>query len=75
MPGDRKRIITNPGGDGELRELSDTLLADGLETPDALERRLRERFPKARVFRGITDRGGWERWYVYREGRWVFSER
>jgi hypothetical protein len=44
-------------------------LAEGAATPEDLQRRLRRRFERALVVRGVTDIV--ERWYVYRDGRWV----
>jgi hypothetical protein len=35
-----------------------------------LERRLKERYERARVIGGITGRGT-QRWYAYRDGQWV----
>jgi hypothetical protein len=40
-------------------------------TPEALQELLRSEYPQVRVVRGVTDIV--ERWYVYRDGRWVRS--
>lgn len=62
------RLVANPHNDLEFERLAETLVAR-VETPDHLERLLRERYPRARVVPGVTDIT--ERWYVYRDGRWV----
>ncbi len=52
-------VVTNPASDTELRNSIERLLADDADSPGQLESKLRQSFPRARVF--------------YREGRWVNS--
>ena len=65
----KPKVISNPAGDGRFQEDVERHAA-GADTPDELERRLRRKYPKARVFEGIRDVTA-ERWYAYREGRWL----
>ena len=63
-------VIANPPGDGMFRGTAQAHAKDGANTPQELQRRLREHWPRARVVGGITDRGS-ERLYAYREGSWI----
>ena len=67
-------IIINPRDDGRFGELLDRSLLTGVESPDALERLLREVYPRAVVRRRELAGEQVEVWYVYREGRWVSGE-
>jgi hypothetical protein len=64
------RLITNPQSDVEFQRRAEEL-ADKADTPEELERLLRAHYSKARVVPGVTDIV--ERWYVYRDGRWIHS--
>lgn len=64
------RLITNPQSDSDFQERAEQL-AEGVETPEELERLLRRNYARARVVPGVTDIV--ERWYVYRDGRWINS--
>ncbi len=64
------RLITNPAADAEFRSRAECLLADGTATPTELQLRLRADYPEASVVRGIVEPGS-ERWYAYRDGRWI----
>ena len=64
------RLITNPSNDMDFQRRANEL-ATKADTPEQLEELLRERYNRARVVRGVTDIV--ERWYVYRDGRWINS--
>ena len=64
------RLVTNPESDDAFHGAAERHVAAGAQSPTSLERRLREDYPRASVVRGIDERDG-ERWYAYREGRWV----
>jgi hypothetical protein len=64
------RLITNPQSDTDFQRRAEQL-AEGVETPEELERLLRRSYARARVVTGVTDIV--ERWYVYRDGRWINS--
>lgn len=64
------RLIVNPTNDTEFDRRAHELAARS-DTPEQLEAALREQYPRARVVRGVTDIV--ERWYVYRDGRWINS--
>ncbi len=66
------QLVTNPTGDATFRMAAERILADGAMSPSQLQGRLRSQYPSATVFGGIEE-GGSERWYVYREGRWINS--
>jgi hypothetical protein len=70
MPVVTVRLITNPHTDAEFQRHAE-LLAQGVDTPEELERLLRRNYVRARVVTGVTDIV--ERWYVYRDGRWINS--
>jgi hypothetical protein len=64
-----KTIICNPSGDSDFRHLAEQH-SRRAGSPAELERRLRERYPAARVVEGIANGFG-TRWYAYRDGRWI----
>ena len=67
----RVRIIANPANDLVFARRAEEL-AMRANTPEELERQLRASYERVRVVRGVTDIV--ERWYVYREGRWIPSD-
>jgi len=70
--GMKVQLVINPAGDMAFRSAAEKLLADGALSPAQLQAMLRAQFPNATVFGGIEEAGS-ERWYVYREGRWIDS--
>jgi hypothetical protein len=64
--------VTNPDTDSDFRSRAEQLASE-VDTPDELERLLRAEYRRARVVRGVTDIV--ERWYVYRDGRWINNTR
>lgn len=64
------RLVTNPTTDIDFQRRAQELAAK-VETPEQLESLLHEEYVLARVVRGVTDIV--ERWYVYRDGRWINS--
>ena len=64
------RLITNPHTDNDFQRRAEQLVAR-VESPEELEALLREQYHRARVVRGVTDI--MERWYAYRDGRWINS--
>ena len=64
------RLVTNPDTDSEYHRRAEKQ-DESVYTPDEIERLLRSDYRRARVVRGVTDIV--ERWYVYRDGRWVNS--
>jgi hypothetical protein len=64
------RLIVNPTNDAEFQR-SASEFATQADTPEELERLLRQKYSRARVVSGVTDIV--ERWYVYRDGRWINS--
>ena len=67
----RVRIIANPANDLVFARRAEEL-AVRANTPEDLERELRDSYGRARVVRGVTDIV--ERWYAYRDGRWTASD-
>lgn len=65
------RLVTNPDSDAEFGRIAEQLSTDA-RTPEELEERLREHYQRARVVPGVRDIT--DRWYVYRDGRWVNSK-
>ncbi len=64
-------VIINPRDDLGFSESVDRSLLTGVESPDELQRLLRDRYPRAVVRRRGLVGEQVEVWYVYREGRWV----
>jgi hypothetical protein len=64
------RLVTNPQNDIEFQRRAEAL-ATRVDTPEELEALLREEYQRARVVSGVTDI--MQRWYVYRDGRWINS--
>jgi len=67
----RAVLVVNPRADREFDEFAERLAADGADTPVALERMLRTRYPKALVRERTLSSEPIVTWYVYREGTWV----
>jgi hypothetical protein len=63
-------LIVNPASDRVFREFAEVSLRPK-DDPQALQRRLRERYPKAVVRARDLSGEPLDVWYVYREGRWV----
>ena len=66
----RVAVFANPRSDGAFMRVAQAHADGGAGTPQELQRRLRERWPSSQVAGGITDNDR-ERWYAYREGRWI----
>jgi hypothetical protein len=64
------RLVTNPQSDVGFQRRAEQLV-NQVDSPEQLEALLRPDYQRARVVRGVTDIV--ERWYVYRDGRWVAS--
>lgn len=64
-------VIINPRDDLRFIELVDRSVLTGIDSTDALQALLRERYPRAVVRRRGLAGEQIEVWYVYREGRWV----
>ncbi|MEX2547259.1 MAG: hypothetical protein WD830_05660 [Chloroflexota bacterium] len=63
-------LVTNPAADGAFRLVAEHMLDLNGGTPEGLQSRLRDEYPRASVVRGIEDHGS-ERWYAYRDGSWI----
>jgi len=63
-------FTTIPSSDELFRRAAQSAFGAGAKTPTALAQELREKFPLVRVIESEIE-GYRERWYVYREGRWV----
>ena len=62
------RLVINPDTDATFVRRAESL-AETAVNPEDLQRSLRATYERASVVRGVTDIV--ERWYVYRDGRWV----
>jgi hypothetical protein len=63
-------LVTNPASDGAFRTKAQRMLGSDAASPEGLQSVLRSEYPRASVVRGIEDKGS-ERWYAYRDGRWI----
>lgn len=64
------RLVTNPSTDGSFRRRAESSLSERARTPAELEQSLKDEYPRVTVVSGITEQDS-ERWYAYREGRWI----
>ena len=64
------RLIAYPANDYEFQRRAQELAARA-DTPEQLQQALRRQYSRARVVAGVTDIV--ERWYAYRDGRWMNS--
>jgi len=67
-------IVLNPRTDREFVTYAESLLAEGIDTPEAFEARLRERYPLAVVHPRELASESFTLWYCYRDGRWTGPE-
>ncbi len=67
-------LVTIPHDDGEFEAVVHRLI-DGASTAEALEQRLREIYPAARVHLRLLASEPLPTWYAYRDGRWRPSSR
>jgi hypothetical protein len=65
----RPILLANPASDTEFVEFMRSCAAD-VDGPEALQMRLRERYPKAVVRPRLIEGEQFPVWYIYREGRW-----
>src|SRR6476620_2343816 len=63
-------LILNPTSDDAFRAFAEAARRPG-DDPPSLQRRLRERYPKAVVRARALSGEPRDVWYVYRDGRWV----
>lgn len=69
----RPTLVLNPPGDQDFAAYASRALNGGEIDPALLQRRLRDRFPRAIVRPRELAGERLEIWYVYRDGRWVRS--
>ena len=67
----RPILILNPRDDDAFVRYAEELAAAGAQTPEALQRGLRERYPSAAVRPRDLSSERTTVWYVYRDGHWV----
>ena len=67
-------LVTNPPTDSAFRQKAERMLGGDGESPEGLQSVLRRDYPRAAVVRGIEDKGA-ERWYAYRDGHWIATDR
>lgn len=64
-------LVVNPRSDKAFTDLVHDLVANGAESPDVLQARLRVTYPRAVARRRVLAGEQVETWYVYREGTWL----
>jgi hypothetical protein len=64
-------LVVNPRDDTPFVTLAEGLVADGVQTPNELQHRLRQEYPEAVVRARELDGESFTIWYVYRDGHWV----
>ncbi len=67
----RPVLIASPRDDRAFRDLAEQLVADGADTPVALQVALRPRYPQVVVRPRELSAESEVVWYVYRDGRWT----
>ena len=66
-------LVLNPLDDDEFRGVAQKAVNAGAMVPSALQRAIRQRYPKSVVRPRDLAGERAEIWYVYRDGRWVRS--
>jgi hypothetical protein len=64
-------LIVNPRDDPAFASFVQEIQAEGVDNPDDLELRLRQRYPEAVVRLRDLHAETFTIWYVYRDGHWV----
>ena len=64
-------IVRNPPNDLAFQRAIEDILDSEATDPEAVQERLRERYPRAVVRPRELDAERTPVWYVYREGRWT----
>lgn len=67
-------LVLNPVTDRAFIDFAHLQL-DNADSPSALERLLRARYPHAAVHARVLSGEGTTIWYVYRDGRWTNPRR
>ena len=67
----RPTLVINPRSDAAFVAAVDRDLEDGADSPEALEDRLRSRFPNVRVRERSLSNESIVTWYIYKEGSWI----
>ena len=65
------RLVISPADDPDFGRDANAAMRASPGTPDEMQSLLRAKYRSAVVRNGVTDLGGWERWYVYRDGHWT----
>jgi hypothetical protein len=66
-------VIANPTHDEQFVALVDRFLAEGPGTPEQLQAKLREEYPRTIVRERELTAEPVRVWYAYRDGHWVDS--
>lgn len=69
----KTNVVCNPSEDSDFKRFAEGHV-QLTGSPAELERRLRARYPAARVVEGISNGFGPERWYAYRDGHWISGD-
>jgi hypothetical protein len=67
----RPTLVLNPLDDEDFRSTAWRLIEGGIVEPDALQERLRQRWPQALVRPRELAGERTQIWYVYRDGHWI----
>jgi hypothetical protein len=66
-------VIANPTHDHSFVGLAERLVADGVQSPEALQAELRKTYPRTVVRERQISAEPVPMWYAYRDGHWVDS--
>jgi hypothetical protein len=64
-------LVLNPRHDTDFVTLAESIVAEGIASPGALEERLRQRYPNVLVRARELNGEVFTIWYVYRDGHWI----
>jgi hypothetical protein len=67
----RPTLVINPRRDAAFNRAAEDLVANGIVSPDALERALRRTYPGTCVRARDLSSEPRGMWYVYRDGHWI----
>lgn len=64
-------LVVNPRHDIDFVTRAAAIVAGGIDSPSALQDRLREHYPRVVVRARELNGEPFTIWYVYREGHWI----
>lgn len=64
-------LVLNPRHDTDFVTFAEAIVSEGIDSPGALQERLRQRYPLVVVRARELTGEAFTIWYVYRDGHWI----